>query len=108
MNIKMHPVAPPMSRPMSQLALSRVSPWQRWLNGSLIRLGLWFGFQAALGYACKYSVVPTIHAYLTVTIALWAALLARKREYALYAMTYIVGSEVLWRMGNAQIFWEFG
>ena len=108
MNIKMHPVAPPMPQPIPQLALSRVSPWQRWLNGNLVRLGLWFGFQAALGYGCKVSVVTTIHAYLTVAIALWAALLARKREYALYAMAYIVGSEVLWRMGNAQIFWEFG
>jgi hypothetical protein len=104
MNIKMHPIAPPMP----SLTVSHAGPWQRWLSGNFIKLGLLFGFQVALGYASKVSLVVTVHAYLTLVIGLWAALISRKREHAFYAMSYIVGSEVLWRMGNAQVFWEYG
>ncbi len=105
--MKMHPVTTPMS-PLS-LSHAAANPWQRWLNGNLVRLTAWFSFQAALGYGCKLtSAVATVHAVLTIVIALWAALVSRKREHAIYAMAYIVGAEVLWRMANAQIFWESG
>ncbi len=107
MNIKMHPVAAEMP-PLTLPQMSAVPAWRRWVNGNLIRLCLWFGLQAALGYFCRFAVVPTAHAVLTFGVGMWAALISRKREHGLYAMAYIVGSEVLWRMGRAQIFWETG
>ena len=101
----------PATTSMSSLSFSQ-SPanlWQRGLSSNLVRLTAWFAFQAALGYGCKLSsIVATAHAGLTLVIGLWAALLSRKREHAIYAMAYVVGSEVLWRMANAQVFWEFG
>jgi O-antigen ligase len=62
-----------------------------------------------MGYVMKLSpLIPTAHAYLSLLVGLGAALAASKREYAVYALAYITGAEVLWRMTLALTFWEFG
>jgi O-antigen ligase/polysaccharide polymerase Wzy-like membrane protein len=52
-------------------------------------------------------VVATAHAALTTTVALFLALSARF-DRVVYAAAYIAGSEVLWRMSHAAIFYESG
>lgn len=54
------------------------------------------------------SQVATAHALLTLTVGLGATLFSRDYRKAGYAAAYIAGSEVLWRMTDAGIFWEAG
>lgn len=56
----------------------------------------------------RLPVVATLHAFGTVLVALWFVQSARRPERVAYAGAYIVGAEVLWRMCQAQVFWEFG
>jgi hypothetical protein len=51
--------------------------------------------------------VATAHAVLTVAVASFLALSARF-DRVVCAAAYIAGSEVLWRMSHAAIFWETG
>ncbi|MFN0086394.1 MAG: O-antigen ligase family protein [Blastocatellia bacterium] len=53
-------------------------------------------------------MVATAHALLTLGIGFWLAATTRQPERIAYVVAYITGSEVLWRMTQAQIFWEFG
>jgi len=50
--------------------------------------------------------VATAHAALAVLYGLRAALLNRPQQ-VVYAVTYIAASEVLWRMAQAHLLWEF-
>jgi hypothetical protein len=51
--------------------------------------------------------VATVHAALTVIVATFLALSGRL-DRVVYAAAYIAGSEVLWRMSRAAVFWETG
>lgn len=51
--------------------------------------------------------IATLHALVTVAIGLWWAVEGRLSR-VMYMGAYIVGSEVLWRMTGAAVFWEFG
>ncbi|MBI3359811.1 MAG: hypothetical protein HY023_01735 [Chloroflexi bacterium] len=51
--------------------------------------------------------VATLHALLALAFGLWAAFHDRPGTI-LYACAYIAGSEVLWRMTHAAVFWEYG
>ncbi|MFQ5568399.1 MAG: O-antigen ligase family protein [Rhodothermales bacterium] len=55
----------------------------------------------------QYEFVATGHALATLAIGLWWAIRGRW-ERVLYTGAYLVGAEVLWRMTNAQVFWEYG
>lgn len=59
---------------------------------------------AALASASPWAA--TAHAALAVLYGLRAALLKRPHQVA-YAVTYIAASEVLWRMAQAHLLWEF-
>jgi O-antigen ligase len=54
------------------------------------------------------TIISTVHALCTLALGVW--FLARDNEpYRLiYLTAYITGAEMLWRMTNAQVFWEFG
>jgi hypothetical protein len=83
--------------------------WHKLRQSAVFWFGLWLGLHVVLGYLMKLTpLIPTAHAILSLAIGLWAALAARRREYAIYAMAYLAGSEVLWRMNQGQIFWEYG
>ena len=51
--------------------------------------------------------VATLHAAVTITAGTFLAMSGRV-DRAVYASAYIAGSEVLWRMREAAIFWESG
>lgn len=52
--------------------------------------------------------VATAHALITLGVGLWWAAISNNPERVAYIVAYITGAEVLWRMTQAQIFWEFG
>jgi hypothetical protein len=56
----------------------------------------------------QLPLVSTLHAIATLAIGLWLAVATRQPERVVYVITYIAGAEVLWRMTQAQVFWEFG
>ncbi len=66
------------------------------------------GLHFILGHAFRlYPILATGHAYLLLVIGVFWAFRA-KTTHILYVAAYIVGSEVLWRMTSARIFWESG
>ena len=57
----------------------------------------------------RYSAVSTLHGLIALLVGLyWAALSGRKPIRVAYVGAYITGAEVLWRMTEARLFWEFG
>jgi O-antigen ligase len=54
----------------------------------------------------KVEFVSTLHAVVTLSIGLFWALSGRRIEHVAYIGAYIMGSEVLWRMTHAIMFWE--
>jgi len=54
------------------------------------------------------SLLATAHALATLAFGLWFALFSKDTRKVSYVAAYIAGAEVLWRMTNAQIFWEAG
>jgi O-antigen ligase len=52
--------------------------------------------------------IATAHALVTLGIGLWCAAISNNSERVAYIVAYITGAEVLWRMTQAQVFWEFG
>lgn len=55
----------------------------------------------------QMSSVATLHAVATAILGLWWAMRGRQLERVAYMAAYIAGSEVLWRMSSASVFWEF-
>jgi len=51
--------------------------------------------------------VGTVHAVCTALVGIWWATRGRDLERVAYIAAYIAGSEVLWRMSGAEVFWEF-
>lgn len=56
----------------------------------------------------RNSNLATFHAVATIAWALWLAVTSQKIETVAYAGAYITGAEVLWRMSDAQSYWEIG
>ena len=52
--------------------------------------------------------VATWHAVLVGGLAIFGGLFARRPQVPAYACAYTLGAEVLWRMTDAQVFWEWG
>ncbi len=52
--------------------------------------------------------IATAHALVTLGVGLWWATISNNSERVAYIVAYITGAEVLWRMTQAQVFWEFG
>jgi hypothetical protein len=53
-------------------------------------------------------IVGAIHAFAVLAGGMIAGFASKKSLYPAMAASYIAGSEVLWRMAKAPIFWEFG
>ncbi len=56
----------------------------------------------------RFSMVSTVHAIGAVFIGLFWAGGGRNMERTAYLGAYIAGSEILWRMTKADVFWEYG
>jgi hypothetical protein len=54
------------------------------------------------------SALSTLHAVAAFLVGLWVTLLGRRVENVAYAAAYLMGGEVLWRMTEARLPWEFG
>jgi len=52
--------------------------------------------------------VSTVYAMATLIVGLFIALTTRNAIRVAYLAAYIAGAEVLWRMTEARVFWEFG
>lgn len=62
-----------------------------------------------LGLAMHRSAaVATVHAVVTILGVLSVALASSRACHVLCAAAYVAGAEVLWRMCEASLFWEFG
>jgi O-antigen ligase len=71
---------------------------------------LFFGAHVLLALLMdRYSIVGSLHAVATLMVGLWFAAWGRGSiEQVAYVGAYITGSEVLWRMSEATVFWEMG
>ncbi|HVG35705.1 MAG TPA: O-antigen ligase family protein [Pyrinomonadaceae bacterium] len=56
----------------------------------------------------QFSPLATAHAFAVLAAGLGLAVLGRRPMQVGYVGAYIVGAEVLWRMSDAAVFWEFG
>lgn len=64
---------------------------------------------AALGIAMKkVPLLATVHAVVTLLVAMVLVFSSKSSGRVVTAVCYIAGSEVLWRMAGASVFWEFG
>ncbi len=54
------------------------------------------------------SSLATLHALSTLGLGFYFALVANRQDMVIATVAYIAGSEVLWRMTDAAIFWETG
>ncbi len=81
----------------------------RELAGSVnVRIALFLLAHMPLAYAMEaFWPLATAHAVLVLLAGIRWAWLGRTRQ-VLYCASYIAGCEVLWRMGEARVFWEYG
>jgi len=54
------------------------------------------------------TAIATIYAIATIALGLWWALFAHRVKLVAAIALYIAGSETLWRMNSAGVFWEAG
>lgn len=55
----------------------------------------------------EVGILSTLHALVVLSLGLWKALSSKELREVLPLSAYVVGSEVLWRMTKADIFWEY-
>lgn len=68
-----------------------------------------FALHAVLGLVVYYvPPLATLHALGALAVGVGLALGRSSPAPAIYAVGYLSGSELLWRMNQAQIFWEYG
>ncbi len=56
----------------------------------------------------RFNILSTLHAILVFLIGFLKALTTKDIKEVIPVTAYIMGAEVLWRMTNAGVFWEFG
>ena len=54
------------------------------------------------------QLFATLHALFTMLIGVWIAITSDDIKKVVPIVAYITGAEVLWRMTDANVFWEFG
>jgi O-antigen ligase len=79
------------------------------LNLEVVRVAALLALHAVLALGCALSpLIATAHAGATLLCGLWVATYSPRLERVAVFGAYIAGSEVLWRMSNALLPWEFG
>jgi O-antigen ligase len=64
---------------------------------------------AILGlYLMRLGSLATLHALVTLGVGVALGLISRTPAAAVCAAAYAAGSEAVWRLAHAQVFWEFG
>ena len=54
------------------------------------------------------TIVATVHGWAVLLVGVWIALTAKDERKVIPVVAYITGAEVLWRMTDAGVLWEFG
>ena len=89
------------NRSLSNARFVRINP--------TLKIFLMVILHVALAIALRsFSILATIHALMVFAIGLWRAITANDIKDVVPVAAYITGAEVLWRMTDAGIFWEFG
>src|SRR5262249_53566711 len=82
---------------------------QSFIQNQATKITLFFAAHVILALLMiQINTVSTLHALATLAFGFWLAATARQPEKIVYIIAYITGAEVLWRMTQAQVFWEFG
>ncbi|MGH9801386.1 MAG: O-antigen ligase family protein, partial [Blastocatellia bacterium] len=55
-----------------------------------------------------FPAVAALHLGIVILIGVWWSVLSPKSENVAWICAYITGAEVMWRMADTPIFWEFG
>ena len=77
------------------------------LEGS--RFVLIVGLNILLAIAFRYSQqLATLHALFVFVLGIWFVVHDRNPNRVVYLLGYICGAEILWRMTEAHILWEYG
>ena len=99
----------PSSRPIAGQPSGLPENPARALAGSYsLRAIVFLLAHVPLAYAMESAwPVATAHALLTTMVGVVWALFGRTNR-VIYVLGYIVGCEVLWRMSEARVFWEYG
>lgn len=99
----------PSSRPIAGQPSGLPENPARALAGSYsLRAIVFLLAHVPLAYAMESAwPVATAHALLTTLVGVVWALFGRTNR-VIYVLGYIVGCEVLWRMSEARVFWEYG
>lgn len=71
-----------------------------------IFLGIIHVFIGLLAY--QRPIFATLHAFVTIAIGIWVAMMPYPMTKVANAAAYIAGTELLWRMTGASVFWEIG
>jgi O-antigen ligase len=86
--------------------LEQIRAWQ---PSRTLGVLLFFTAHIPLAFFMTMSpIVPTAHALATLLVGLWYAGANAKPEQIACLVAYVTGSETLWRMTRASVFWEFG
>lgn len=99
------------SRPLEAFAPAGVvrTPTQVSNKTTALNVGLFFAAHIPLSILMfRYSELATAHAVVTALVGTIWMLSKQHLERAACVSAYITGAEVLWRMCDAQVFWEFG
>jgi len=56
----------------------------------------------------RFEIISTLHALAVFLFAVYTAMTTKEIKDIIPMLAYIAGAEVLWRMTDARIFWEFG
>src|SRR5262245_37006759 len=102
-----NPAVSNLPRPRAFAIDGGITQW--FIQNPATKIVLFFAVHAVLALLMiQINLVSTLHALATLLFGFWLAATARQAEKIVYVIAYITGSEVLWRMTGAQIFWEFG
>lgn len=85
-------------------------PVQKLVRNDEFKLLLFWGLHLVLAFGATIAPRPvsTLHALLTILIGVLIAASRAPLMRVAYVAGYIVGAELFWRMGKAQVFWETG
>ena len=93
--------------PSISIARQRANEWWFRLFDNDTHLAVFWMLNAVLAVAVRSnSLLATAHAAGVTLLAIGIALTGKRSEQVAYAVAFIVGTEVLWRMGKASVFYE--
>ena len=96
------PASPQTSGPARPAARAETKPL-----GAIALLILCAGHVGLAFVFERFSIAATAHALVVFLAGLWLAIEDRQPQRILYLCGYVVGAELLWRVTQAGVFWEY-